>query len=273
MGTNKNQITEKKTDMRLTAAVICTLLVFIMPVPVLAHFGMIIPSSSIVNPSDKRLTLTLSFSHPFEKTGMDMVRPQKLIMTDENNQIDLTERLQPTTVMTKKAWSLTTTIKKPGVYWFTMTPAPYFEAAEDIFILHLAKTAVAAFGAQSGWDKPLGLETEIIPLTRPFGNYAGNSFTGRVVVQGKPAPNTGVEVAYYNAAEAGQHTAPTQYHITQLVKTDDNGIFTFTCPWAGWWGFAALHDAPYTLPGPDGKEKQVELGAVLWLYMDAVGSQ
>jgi cobalt/nickel transport protein len=36
-------------------------------------------------------------------------------------------------------------------------------------------------------------------------------------------------------------------------------------PISGWWGFAALIEAPWTLKGPDGKEKSVELGAVYWV--------
>jgi cobalt/nickel transport protein len=37
---------------------------------------------------------------------------------------------------------------------------------------------------------------------------------------------------------------------------------------AGWWGFAALSQADYTLKDPQGNEKGVELGAVLWTYLD-----
>jgi cobalt/nickel transport protein len=53
-----------------------------------------------------------------------------------------------------------------------------------------------------------------------------------------------------------------------VVRTDDNGIFTFTCPRTGWWGFAALLEGDKTVKGPDGKEKDMEMGAVLWTYMD-----
>ena len=53
------------------------------------------------------------------------------------------------------------------------------------------------------------------------------------------------------------------YYTTQVMKTDANGIFTFAAPWAGWWGFAAVRDAGYTLK-VDGVDKPVEMGAVLW---------
>ena len=30
--------------------------------------------------------------------------------------------------------------------------------------------------------------------------------------------------------------------VTQTIKADPNGIFTYAAPKAGWWGFAALND-------------------------------
>ncbi|MCI5141843.1 MAG: DUF4198 domain-containing protein, partial [Candidatus Electrothrix sp. ATG1] len=118
-----------------------------------------------------------------------------------------------------------------------------------------------------GCGEPLGVATEIVPLTRPFGNYAGNSFSGQVLLNGKPVPGAEVEVELYNKDK--KFTAPSDYHVTQVVKADANGVFTFACPKAGWWGFAALNEADYTIKDPDGKEKGVELGAVLWTYLDA----
>jgi cobalt/nickel transport protein len=118
-----------------------------------------------------------------------------------------------------------------------------------------------AFVDDEGWDAPVGLATEIVPLTRPYGNYAGNSFQGQVLLNGKPAPDTDVEIEYYNKDK--KLTAPNDLYVTQVVKTDANGVFTYTVPWAGWWGFAALSDAPYKLK-QEGRDKDVEIGAVIW---------
>ncbi len=62
--------------------------------------------------------------------------------------------------------------------------------------------------------------------------------------------------------------APSDYHVTQVIRADGNGIFSFTCPLAGWWGFAALSEADYTIKDPAGNEKGVEIGAVLWIHLD-----
>ncbi|MCI5144255.1 MAG: DUF4198 domain-containing protein [Candidatus Electrothrix sp. AR3] len=233
----------------------------------LAHFGMIIPSENIVTPKKKSISLDLSFSHPFEIIVMDLVKPKKFYMVSEGKQEDLLGKLKESKVMDHTAWTTDVKIKKPGVYGFVMEPTPYWEPAEDLHIIHYTKTLIAAFGDDQGWDEPLGIATEIVPLTRPFGNYAGNSFSGQVLLKGKPVSGAEVEVEFYNQGK--KLTAPSDYHVTQVVKADENGVFTFACPLAGWWGFSALNEADYTIKDPDGKEKGVELGAVLWTYLDA----
>jgi cobalt/nickel transport protein len=120
---------------------------------------------------------------------------------------------------------------------------------------------VAAFGEEEGWSEPLGLKTEIVPLTRPFGNYAGNVFQGQVLLDGRPVAGADVEVEFYNAQ--GKYEAPDGYMVTQVVKTDAGGVFTYGVPFAGWWGFAALNTAEEKMDH-QGKPKDVELGAVLW---------
>jgi cobalt/nickel transport protein len=231
-----------------------------------AHFGMLIPDANIIDQDNRNTTLTLSFSHPFEGIGMDLAKPAKFTVTVGGQTSDLLATLTPTTVMDHKAWQAEYTFNRPGVYQFAMEPAPYWEPAEDVSIIHYTKTIIPAFGEDQGWDEPIGLPTEIVPLTRPFGNYSGNSFTGQVLLKGRPVPGAEVEVELYN--QNGTLAAVSDYHVTQLVKADSQGIFTFTCPLGGWWGFAALSEADYTIKDPAGKDKGVELGAVLWIKMD-----
>ncbi|SKA77682.1 cobalt/nickel transport protein [Paucidesulfovibrio gracilis DSM 16080] len=226
----------------------------------LAHFGMVIPERDQVTQEDKSLGLTLSFSHPFEGHGMDLVKPEKFDVYFEGKATSLLETLKPATVMDHKAWTAEYAVKRPGMYTFVMEPKAYPEPAEDNYIIHYTKTVVDAFEGGEEWNQPLGIKTEIVPLTRPFGNYAGNVFQGVVLVDGEPAPYVRVEVEYYN--QDGSREAPTGRMITQEVLADGNGVFTFACPWKGWWGFAALTDADYKIEGKD-----VELGAVLWVEM------
>ena len=229
----------------------------------LAPFGMIIPSDSMIMQGDNRtITLVLSFSHPFEGVGMELAKPNQCAVVGNGVTKNLQDTLKATKVMGRKAWTLSYRIKGPGVYTFHTEPTPYWEPAEDCYIIHYTKTIIAAFGYEEGWDQPLGLKTEIIPLTRPFGLYAGNVFQGMVMLDGKAVPHAQVEIEYYNKDIKAE--APTDYMITQVVKADQNGVFTYAAPKAGWWGFAALNTSSEKI-SRDEEDKDVELGAVLWV--------
>jgi cobalt/nickel transport protein len=52
--------------------------------------------------------------------------------------------------------------------------------------------------------------------------------------------------------------------VTQTIKADKNGVFTYAAPKAGWWGFAALNEANYKIKH-EGVDKSVEIGAVIWV--------
>jgi cobalt/nickel transport protein len=237
--------------------------------PVLAHFGMLIPSQATVSKADpKRVDLQVSFSHPFEMVGMDMVKPKAFGVLAGGSKEDLLGTLKPATVMGKAAWSGQYPLKKPGVYTFFMEPEPYWEPAEDAFIVHCTKVVVPAFGDEQGWDKEIGQKIEIVPLTRPFGLYAGNVFQGIVKLDGKSMPYAEVEIEFYN--KDNQAEAPNEYMVTQVVKADRNGVFTYAAPQPGWWGFAALTTADYKLK-KDGRDKAVEIGGVIWVYFQEWG--
>lgn len=232
--------------------------------PAGAHFGMLIPSDSMVMQEDSRLvTVVLSFSHPFEMVGIDLVKPKIFNVLAGGKQMDLRGSLEATRVMGRKAWQTAYPVKRPGVYVFYMEPEAYREAAEDSFIIHYTKTVVTAFGDDDRWDEELGLKTEIVPLSKPFGLYTGNVFQGIVKLDGKAVPFAEVEVEYYNRDK--KYTAPTDYMITQTTKADGNGVFTYAAPVSGWWGFVALTNAGFKLPH-QGTNKDVELGAVIWVY-------
>ena len=231
------------------------------------HFGMLIPSDNMVMQGDKKtIQLQMSFSHPMEMIGMELARPKVFNVVTNGRQHDLANALKPVRVMGHTAWAMEYRVKRPGVYHFYMEPPPYWEPAEDVFIIHFTKTVVAAFGDDEGWDDEIGLKTEIVPLSKPFGLYAGNVFQGIVKFNGQPVPYAAVEIEFYNQAKTAH--APTDYMVTQTIKADGNGIFTYAVPRAGWWGFAALNEADFTLKTESGEEKGVELGAVIWVHFE-----
>ena len=238
-----------------------------------AHFGVVIPSDDIITQADaKKINLEVKFIHPMEGHYMEMVKPKQFGVLVRGKKIDLLGTLTATKGHDAAQdgsftfWQTEYRIKRPGDYTFFVEPKPYWEPAEDKYIVHYTKVCVDALGLEEGWDEPVGLATEIVPLTRPYGLWAGNVFTGRVLVDGKPAPNTEVEIEYLNEYPGNTSTIkpPADPFVTQVVKADSNGVFTYAMPKAGWWGFAALNDASWTIKH-DGKDKPVEIGAVYWV--------
>jgi cobalt/nickel transport protein len=236
---------------------------FLSAGPALAHFGMVIPSDQMVmQGEDTNVKVDLLFWHPFEGIGMELAKPAKFAVVVNGKEQDLLSSLKSTKTKGHQTWTADYKITRPGVYVFYMEPQPYWEPAEDCYIVHYTKTVVTAFGDDEGWDEELGLKTEIVPLSKPYGLYAGNVFQGIVKLNGKSVPYASVEIEYYN--KDGKYTAPTDYMVAQTIKADSNGVFTYAAPKAGWWGFAALNTSDTKLKH-DGEDKDIELGAVLWV--------
>ncbi|GHS87269.1 ATP-dependent DNA ligase [Campylobacterota bacterium] len=232
--------------------------------PAFAHFGVVTTDkTSIEDDKESTLAITFAFLHPFEQTRMTMVKPEEAGFFANGKKTSLLASLTRKTKTDENAWyQASQKIKEPGVYQFYVNPAPYFEPAEGKFIRHQTKTIVEAFGAGEGWDAPIGLKAEIVPLTRPYSVLTGGIFSGKVLYKGKIAPNTSVEIEYYN--EGSKLKAPNDALVTLQTTTDENGIFHAALPIEGWWGFAALIDDDETIK-KDGKDYPVELGAVIWI--------
>lgn len=229
-----------------------------------AHFGIVIPSSStIMTEKESNAYATIAFAHPFTAHGLHMAMPQSVFLTGpDGKHVDLLPSLTAETFMDHDAWKASFKLTRPGAWQLAAIPQPYFEPSENCFIIHYTKTVIGAFGSDDGWAQPLGLPMEIVPLTRPFANYAGNTFAGVVLQNGAPLANATVEVEFLNTA--GEYVAPNEYFETLILRTDKNGNFVFTAPWAGWWGFAALGEGTEKMK-KDGIDRNVETGAVIWL--------
>ncbi|MGA1867217.1 MAG: DUF4198 domain-containing protein [bacterium] len=232
-----------------------------------AHFQIIVPSDNIISQSDKKkVTLDVFFFHPMEGHYMNMEKPVQFGVFAKGKKNDLLSSLKPKQEKGFSTFTAEYSIKRPGDHVFYVEPQPYWEPEEDCFIIHYTKVVVNAFGMEEGWDEEIGLETEITPLTRPYGLWTGNVFQGVVKVKGEPVPFAEVEVEYYN--QEGTIKPPADPFITQVIKADGNGVFTYAMPKAGWWGFAALNEADRKLKGPDGKDKSIEIGALIWVNVE-----
>lgn len=239
-----------------------------LPLRAWGHFGALIPSDDIVSQGESTaLRLSLMFLHPFEGRYMEMGKPRAFGVMVRGKRQDLMPSLAARKIQGFTSWEARYAVRRPGDHVFFFEPAPYWEPAEEKFIVHCTKVVVHALGLEEGWDRPAGLPAEILPMTRPYGLWAGNVFQGVVLMNGKAVPGAEVEVEYLGN---GSVEAPSDPYVTQVVKADAGGVFTYAMPKAGWWGFAALMGAPYKIER-EGKSYPVELGAVIWVRSRDMG--
>ncbi|MBN2581894.1 MAG: DUF4198 domain-containing protein [Planctomycetes bacterium] len=251
--------------MRKTLTLASVALVGLLATAALAHFQVLIPSKDIISAEDdKTVNLDILFTHPMEQGPvMEMGKPRQFgVLVGEKKQ-DLMESLVEKKIDGKTAYTASYKVTRPADYVFYLEPAPYWEPAEQKMIVHYTKTVVDVMGAEEGWDSLVGLPVEIEPLVRPYGLWTGNAFRGIVRKNGKPVPFAEVEVEYYNAGK--QVTPPADPFITQVIKADGQGVFTYVMPRAGWWSFAALVDGDEQMKSPDGEMVDVELGGLIWV--------
>ena len=232
--------------------------------PANAHFQELIPSTESLGPGDGRVvSLTARFTHPFARGPvMEMEPPIRFGVQVGGKTRDLTRTLAKVAVNGKATYRADVPVAGPGDHVFFLEPAPYWEPAEGVMIIHYTKVVVDAFGAEDGWDASVGMPVEIDPLVRPYGLWTGNLFRGVVRKNGEPVPFATVEVEWRND---GSVTAPAGSFVTQVVKADAGGVFAYAMPRAGWWGFAALLEGDAPMRNPAGESVPVETGALIWV--------
>ncbi len=260
----------------LLSAVLVVLLA--MAAPAFAHFQMIYTPEAAMTKGGK-IPLALVFTHPFEAGHtMDMEKPEQFFVMrsrgeNEPKKQDLLSTLKPMTwtslTNSGKAWK-TEYSARGGDHIFCLVPAPYFEGEEDSYIQQTTKVMVNVGGEPGAWMEPVGLPVEIVPLCKPYDRWVGNVFQGKVLFNGKPVSGAEIEIEFMNHeplldknafAKEAKATAPQDAFVLQTIFADDNGVFTFGIPKAGWWGFAALGlDPDYKYKGKD-----CSRDAVIWI--------
>jgi cobalt/nickel transport protein len=230
-----------------------------------SHFQVLLPSRDAVFAGDPRtVELEIVFTHPMEDgPAMEMAMPRQFGMMVAGQKHDLLGALVPGKVDGKTAYTASARLIRPGDHVFYVEPAPYWEPAEGKMIIHYTKVVVDFLGAEEGWDRLVGFPVEIEPLVRPYGLWTGNTFRGIVRRDGQPVPFAEIEVEYYN--QGGRVPVPNEAFVTQVIKADAGGVFSYTMPKAGWWGFAALVEIDQKMKNPDGEPVGVELGGLIWV--------
>ncbi|MCW8331784.1 DUF4198 domain-containing protein [Photobacterium sp. SDRW27] len=236
-----------------------------------AHFQLVYTPDVIVE-KPTNMDMKLVFGHPMENGHvMDMEKPEQFFVQFKDKRIDLMDKLKSISWAgpenTAKAYQADYKVKRNGDYVFAVVPAPYYEKGEDIYIQQITKSYVNKGGLPTGWEQPLDLATEIVPLNKPYQVFAGGTFSGQLLSEGKPAPGVECEIEYINTDidmkgnGFGKKTYREAPETAIVAITDQDGEFTFGIPKAGVWGFACLGSGPVT----EHKGKELSQDAVIWV--------
>ena len=236
-----------------------------------AHFQLVYtPNVNLQKPGD--LPLKLIFWHPFENGhAMDMGQPESFFVFHKGKKTDLMDKVTPITFHgagnDAAAFEATVPVRRNGDYIFALTPAPYYEKSEDIYIQQITKSFVNKSGIPTGWNEPIGLPTEFVPLNKPTNVITGSTFSACVLAEGKPVAGAEIEIEFMSAEpnmqanKPGPVTASPMPGGAVVAISDADGCFTFGIPKAGFWGFAALGVGPQK----EYQGKELSQDAVIWI--------
>ncbi|PKF49272.1 DUF4198 domain-containing protein [Enterovibrio nigricans] len=228
-------------------------LLALLPVSALAHFQVVLIPETLLEDGGTQ-TLKMPFSHPADGGPvMPMEKPISLHVWDKEGLKDVTETLQPlrwtSATNTGDAWQAEYNFKALGDHIFVLAPQPYFDKPENKYIQQFTKSIINVGAFPTHWDKELGLNAEIVPMVAPYAILTGSNFSGVVKSNGKPVPNADVEVEFVNYdldtennkySDEQKVSLPSDVFVTQTIKTDSNGVFHYSIPHEGFWGFSAL---------------------------------
>ncbi len=216
------------------------------------------------------------WGHPYEMIIYDAQPAKFFVRTSQGGRepVALQEAslTDPATGKARRAYALEYKPVAPGDYWLCLEAPAYFIPEEKVFWQDYIKEIWHVM-AQKGWDEPVGLEMEIVPLTRPYGWPAGSVFKAQALFKGKPLKGAQVEIEKFNGFYVSKDKLPkdrlgdeNEPLMTRALKTDGQGYLVFTLDSPGWWVIAvSQEDGKKT---HEGKEYPVEKRGCLWVYVE-----
>jgi len=216
------------------------------------------------------------WGHPFEMIIYDAQPPKFFVKTPlgKKEAVALKEISLPDQAsgQARKAYELEYKPAAPGDYYLCLESQPYYIQEEKVFWQDFVKEVWHVM-AQKGWDKPVGLEVELVPLTRPYGWPSGAVFKAQALFKGKPLKNAQVEIEKFNGFYVPKDKLPkdrlgedNEPLMTRTLKTDNQGYLTCTLDTPGWWVMGvSVEDGKKS---HEGKPCLVEKRGCLWVYVE-----
>lgn len=244
-----------------------------------SHVQLMVPTNESMDSQKGAVrTMDIRFVEHASLNGplLPMGEPRQYGVLLNGDKRDLKPTLQAVKESGKTRYTSRFKMKEAGAHVMYLEPAPYWEPAEQVMVTHFTKVIFNSCGAGlkteshmgwenwEGWDQMVGFPVEIEPSLNCTALWTGSVFRGTVYVKGKPAAFSRVEVEYYN--ENLDVKQPNKSYITQIIKTDAHGQFSFALLKQGWWAFTAIPESTEKTMNPEGEEVSAEMGGVLIVH-------
>jgi len=243
-----------------------------------AHFHTFFPDGSpnCYAKRGKEITFKYFWGHPYEYIIFDAPTPKFYVLKPDGKKDEV--KLKEIKMKDKETGKMRAAYEvkyKPtalGDSYLCLEAPAIFVEEEELFWKDYVKQPIHVM-SERGWDKPVGLEIEMVPLTRPYGIEEGFVFKGQALYKGKPLPNAHVEIEKYNGFYVKGKNLPIDQFgnedvpmITRAAKTDVNGYVVYTLDEPGWWMISVAHEGGEM--ERDGKKYPVELRGGLWVHVE-----
>ncbi len=239
-----------------------------------AHFPILIHDAPFAT-LNETVNLMFAVGHPYEQEYAESGKPEKIVaILPDGKTADLTNELKEGKYsvddLVADIWEFTYKPTQPGDTIVALDSEPVFGLNNTLEQEYL-KICVHAED-QGGWDQRTGQPIEIVPLTRPYGLEEGFVFTGRLMKGDQGLAGVDVEIEQFLTHIPALADLPPEPLITKVVKTDPNGVFSYTLPHTGWWILAAhVEEAGQIQKG--GKTYTLSGLAALWVHVEPVFEQ
>ncbi len=242
----------------------------------LGHFHTFWPDSpNCYGRLGEKITYQYFWGHPYEMVLFDAEEPTLYVVTPDGGKETIVpapvEMKDPETGGMRRAFAFAYTPESLGDCWIVLEAPAYAIEEEDEAVQDYVKQCIHVM-AEQGWDRPVGLPIELVPLTRPYGLEAGFAFTAQALLDGKPLAGATVEIEKFNGFHVGEDALPEDQFgtedvpmITRVAKTDAHGYVTYTLDEPGWWMISVSSESGTVTAG--GKEYPRVLRGGLWVHV------
>lgn len=224
----------------------------------------------------RTITWYYFWGHPYEKIVFDTKEPYFYVVKPDGGRDPVRSKASKMrdeeTGKRRRTYEVMYEPTVIGDSYLCLESPAYFVEEEGLFLKDYVKQCIHVM-AEQGWEKPVGMEIEIIPVTRPYGMEEGFVFKGQALFKGKPLAGAHVEIEKFNGFYVEEKNLPTDPYgmenvpmITRASKTDVNGYVVYTLDEPGWWMISVSHeDGKMTYKG---RKYPVEKRGGLWIYVE-----